>query len=509
MKGNPMSGCNCHQSDDMVHTAVLGSAPDRCTAPSGCSGDCGCDSRGGNPDSITAAGLPADPAAVPASATRNACKLCAPLGAALVFKGIEGCLPFLHGSQGCATYIRRYLISHFREPVDIASSSFSEDDAIFGGARNFADGLDNVIRQYHPTVIGVATTCLSETIGDHMTGMIKSYREERATVGPPLIHVSTPAYSGTHSDGYHAAIREVLTAFASSSDSPEQDRINIIPAMMSCADLRHLSAIARAFGLTPTLLPDYSETLEGGSWADYHRIPTGGTSVSQIAAMGTARATISFGHLDYTNSGGNYLASAFKIPHTVIPWPLGLQLNDRFIATLSEISGQAIPTQLATLRARLIDAYVDAHKYLMGKTAAVFGEPDLVLGVATFLAEIGIRPIICASGAKIKNWKGHLEAFLEGGAADIEALSGADHATLSNRARELKPDLLIGSSKGYPLARELGIPLVRIGFPIHDRFGSQRLLRVGYEGSLAFFDELVNTILEGRQSDSTTGYSYQ
>ena len=46
------------------------------------------------------------------TSTRNACKLCTPLGACLAFRGVEGCIPFLHGSQGCSTYIRRYLISH-------------------------------------------------------------------------------------------------------------------------------------------------------------------------------------------------------------------------------------------------------------------------------------------------------------------------------------------------------------------------------------------------------------
>jgi len=34
-------------------------------------------------------------------------------------------------------YIRRYLISHFREPVDIASTNFSEDAAVFGDERIF------------------------------------------------------------------------------------------------------------------------------------------------------------------------------------------------------------------------------------------------------------------------------------------------------------------------------------------------------------------------------------
>ena len=49
-------------------------------------------------------------------------------------------MPLLHGSQGCTTYIRRYMISHFREPLDIASSNFSEEAAIFGGRENLRTG---------------------------------------------------------------------------------------------------------------------------------------------------------------------------------------------------------------------------------------------------------------------------------------------------------------------------------------------------------------------------------
>src|ERR1039458_8747998 len=77
------------------------------------------------------------------ASTRNACKLCAPLGACLALRGIAGAAPFLHGSQGCATYIRRYLISHFREPVDVAVSGFNEAATVFGGGDNLRNGLDN------------------------------------------------------------------------------------------------------------------------------------------------------------------------------------------------------------------------------------------------------------------------------------------------------------------------------------------------------------------------------
>ncbi len=110
------------------------------------------------------------------AATRNACKLCTPLGACLVFRGIQGAIPFLHGSQGCSTYIRRYLISHFREPMDIAASNFNEDSAVFGGAKNLHAGLKNVSRQYKPAMIGVATTCLSETIGEDMAALLLDCR---------------------------------------------------------------------------------------------------------------------------------------------------------------------------------------------------------------------------------------------------------------------------------------------------------------------------------------------
>src|SRR5210317_319600 len=90
-------------------------------------------------------------------ATQNACKLCSPLGASVAYKGFEGCVPLIHGSQGCATYIRRYLISHYKEPIDIASSNFTEDSTIFGGDRNFKIAAQNIINQYKPKIIGIST----------------------------------------------------------------------------------------------------------------------------------------------------------------------------------------------------------------------------------------------------------------------------------------------------------------------------------------------------------------
>ncbi len=83
-----------------------------------------------------------------------------------------------------------------------------------------------------------------------------------------------------------------------------------------------------------------------------------------------------------------------------------------------------------------------------------------------------------------------------------------DFQQIEELARELSPDLLIGHSKGYTLARKLGIPLIRVGFPIHDRFGAQRILHVGYRGTQSLLDRIVNALIEGNQNDSPVGYAY-
>ncbi|MFZ1983034.1 MAG: nitrogenase component 1, partial [Desulfatitalea sp.] len=161
-----------------------------------------------------------------ASATQNACKLCAPLGAALVFKGIRGAVPLLHGSQGCSTYIRRYLISHYKEPVDIACSNFGEQTAIFGGGANLKLALENVCRQYDPALIGVATTCLSETIGDDVPMFIKEYcAMSSETTPPPIVHVSTPSYQGSHMEGFHRAVLATVAALAEKRSAVEAARV--------------------------------------------------------------------------------------------------------------------------------------------------------------------------------------------------------------------------------------------------------------------------------------------
>ena len=453
-----------------------------------------------------------DPPATPdlshcTAATRNACKLCTPLGACLVFRGIRGAIPFLHGSQGCATYIRRYLISHFREPMDIAASNFSEDTAVFGGEKNLLAGMTNVTRQYQPEMIGLATTCLSETIGEDMPALVHTCREKIEGL-PPVVHVSTASYRGSHIDGFHDAVTAMVDQLA--TDSLPHGGLNLLPGMVSTADLRHLRELAECFGFNVTMLPDYSDTLDGSTWADYEALPSGGTPVDNIRTMGGARATLELGDSLRGNarSAASLLEGRFGVQKHSLTLPVGIRATDEFIDALSRLAQRAIPAAITAKRGRLVDSMVDAHKIVFGKRAVVYGESDLVIGLTSFLCEIGVIPVLCVCGGKTARFANTLRSVIPDLPAETIIRDGADFADITHEARQLAPDFLLGNSKGYGLARELGVPLIRTGFPIHDRIGGQRVLHVGYRGAQILFDAVANAMLERKQETSTIGYSY-
>lgn len=442
-------------------------------------------------------------AASTATATVNPATLCAPLGAALVAAGLRRGLLLLHGAQGCATYVRRYAISHFREPLDVASSSFGEAQAVFGGEDNLSRALDNLQRQYRPEAIIVGTTCLAETIGEDVAALLRRYRQVRRHA-PPVVFSSTPSFRDGHIEGFHATVHAVVKALAVEGGERRRS-VNVLPGLVSPADLRHLREVVSGFGLEATLLPDFAETLDGGTVERYAPLPTGGTPVAEVALMPRALGTLDL-CLTGRAARASELLVSLGVPAFVLGLPIGVRATDAVVSRLEDLSDRPVPAWLEAERGRLLDAYADGHKYVFGKRVGLYGEPELVAALAGFLLEIGARPVVCATGARNRALGGALAAH---GPGAVEAvLEDADFARIERACREASVELLMGSSKGSRVARALDVPLLRVGFPVHDRLGASRLLHLGYRGTARLFDELVNTLLERQQSRSPIGFSY-
>lgn len=428
----------------------------------------------------------------------NPCKMCMAMGASLAFKGIEGSMVLMHGSQGCSTYIRRHISTHYDEPIDIASSSLNEKDTIHGGARNLKHGLKNVIALYDPKVIGVLTTCLTETIGEDTAAIVAEFKHKHGIRDVDIIPVSTPGYGGSHYEGYYAAVREIVRHYARPAGA--HDGVNIIAGWMTPAETRELKRILALFDVNAVIVPDISETLDEPYSGEYHMIPAGGTKARDIASMAGARATVEFGScVPAALSPGAWLEEQYGVPLYRLTLPIGLKNTDALLAALCEITRRELPEALNAERGRLLDAMIDAHKFNAEGRAAVFGDPETAYAAAALCAENGIKPAVVATGTRNDAFADAIGA-LTGFPGDGHILADTDFETIQTLVRKKRVNVLLGHSDGKFVEEKESVPLVRIGFPIHDRVGAQRQMHIGYNGTALLLDRIANTLIEAKHS---------
>ena len=128
--------------------------------------------------------------------------------------------------------------------------------------------------------------------------------------------------------------------------------------------------------------------------------------------------------------------------------------------------------------------------------------------LVSLLEEIGIETVLVASGGESGKLQEEINRITDGKRKDLKVIKGMDFESINDMIDELKPDLMIGNSKGYYISHRLGIPLIRVGFPIHDRFGGQRVQHLCYKGTQQLFDRITNALIEYKQEQSSIGYKY-
>ena len=428
-------------------------------------------------------------------ATVNPCSMCMPMGSVLVFRGIENCMTLFHGSQGCSTYMRLHLAHHFREPVDIASSALSERGAVYGGATNLKQGLKNVIKGYSPKAIGIATTCLAETIGDDVPQIVREFQaEEPLARDVTIFSVSTPSYAASHEVGYRVALKGLVQTMARKSEP--NGRINIlVGSIISPADVRYMHRLLDDWGLEYILLPDISETFDAPLCQGLPLIPAGGTPLDDIRDTANSTATITVGGSVQEPGAGDYLEKEFEVPHIALPLPLGQEFTDHFVGSLEELTGLSMPESYERERGRLLDTMVDAHKLLADVKTAVYGDTEMVLGITRIMRELGMRPEIVATGAVNIAFAENAAEFAPGS----KVIIGADFSQIAAEASSRDIELMVGPFTGRQMARKEKIPLLRVGLPNHDRYGASHQLLLGYEGSMHLVDSMANALLEAKE----------
>ena len=438
--------------------------------------------------------------------TINPAKASQPLGSLLAAVGFEGTLPFVHGSQGCVAYFRTHLTRHFKEPVSAVSSSMTENAAVFGGLRNMVDGLANAYALYKPKMIAICTTCMAEVIGDDLGAFVGNARQDGSIPDDfPVPFAHTPSFVGSHITGYDSMMKSILDTLTEGKKAETTNgKINFIPGFETyIGNLRELKKIISAFDLDATILGDHEMYLDSPNLGEFEMYQEG-TSLEDAADCINAEATITL--QTYTTPKTRKMIEKQWKQKTLTYRPWGIKATDEFIMGLSELTGKPIPKEFELARGRAVDAMTDTQAWLHGKKAAVYGDPDLVMGLLQFMLEMGVEPVHVlvhnSTNAFEKEAKELLESSPFGQNATV--WGGKDLWHMRSLLFTEPVDFIVGNSYAKYLERDTKIPLIRIGYPIFDRHHLHRYSTMGYEGAINLLNWIANGILESLDRKTDT-----
>jgi nitrogenase molybdenum-iron protein NifN len=423
----------------------------------------------------------------------NPLRMSAPLGGAMAFLGVDGCLPTLHGSQGCTAFGLVLLVRHFRESIPFQTTAMNEVTTILGGVDNLEQACLNIAKRAKPKMIGICSTGLVETRGEDLRGDMKLIRARNPELADTaLVYVNTPDFVGALQDGWAKAVRAMIDELTLPTRARVPGQVAVLAGShLTPGDLEEIREMIGAFGLSPVILPDLSGSLDGHVPDQWIATSFGGTSVEDIRSLGQSIACLALG--EQMRPPAELLAEKSAMPVHVFDRLTGLAAVDRFVSVLQDLSGTKAPAKLRRQRSQLQDAMLDGHFFFGGKKVAIAAEPDLLLALSGLFTEMGAEVATAVTST-------HSPVLAEVAAPRVVI---GDLDDLEQGAAGC--DLLVTHSHGRQASARLGIPLFRAGFPQFDRLGAQHQRSVGYRGTRDLIFAIGNTFLENEHQHTRPG----
>lgn len=405
--------------------------------------------------------------------TTNPIKLSQPAGAALAMMGIKGSIPLWHGVQGCTAFAKVLFIQHFREPFPFQTTALSQTDVVMGGDWNLLEGVGNIAE--NAEFIGILTTGVAETCGSDIARLVKAAREKFPHLR--IAAVYTPDFEGSLETGYANAAYAVLEQIVRPPAARRKRQVAILPgAYVTPGEVEYLREMLESFSLKPVFFPDIGDSLFGYmSKNGFSASSQGGIRIDEVERLADSAFVVSIGRS--MKACASLLAKIGEMEEFHFDGLTSLLEVDAFVSLLEKKSGVSSPERQMRIRRHLQDAVMDAYFHLSGKKAAIAGDPDFINRWSAPLLDMGLE-IEAVSSIPCEAGRGDLRSMEE-----LIAKGGID--------------LVIGNSHAAEMAEEKGVPAVRSGLPVYDRFGEPQSVRLGYDGIARLYMECANAVLAG------------
>ncbi|PWC15812.1 Fe-only nitrogenase subunit beta [Brenneria roseae subsp. americana] len=426
---------------------------------------------------------------------------CQPAGVQYASIGIKDCIGIVHGGQGCVMFVRLLISQHLKESFEIASSSVHEDGAVFGALDRVEQAVDVLLMRYpHVKVVPIITTCSTEVIGDDVDGVVIKLnegllKEKFADREIHLIPIHSPSFVGSMVSGYDVAVRDFVKYFAKKGEP--NGKLNVITGWANPGDVTAIKHLLAAMEIEATVLFEI-EDFDSPLMPSGNTVSHGNTTIEDLTDTANALGTIALNRYEGAKAA-SYLEDKFNVPAIIGPSPIGIRNTDTFLQNLKKMTGKPIPPALVRERGIAIDALTDlVHMFLADKKVAIYGNPDLVIGLAEFCLDLEMKPVLLLLGDDNASYgrDPRVTALQEKVSFGMEIVTNADLWELENRITQqsLELDLILGHSKGRFTAIDNQIPMVRVGFPTYDRAGLYRHPVVGYAGATWLAEQMANAL---------------
>ncbi len=405
----------------------------------------------------------------------NPFKLSMPMGATLAFLGIKGCMPLMHGAQGCASFTKVFFTRHFNEPIAIQTTVVNDITAVFdGGEYGVGTAVENITKKVTPSLIGLYSTGLTETKGDDLRGAADKIESK-------IVWANTPDFEGSFESGWSVSTLAVIEQLVQECDEITPKKIVVVPNVsMSALEVERLKEFLYDMGfLRVFALPDISTSLDGHLGEKQGAISSGGIEVDDIEALGDSEVVVTVG-ASMADCGAALVGKNSKIKHIHMDALGGLVNTDNFVSMLMDM-GYVPNERIKRWRARLQDAMLDTH-FVLGKHNFLIAlEPDNTRSVIDVLKEAGAKIESIVLPQKSENDFSCYKNVITGDLEDVaKSLTGID--------------ILVTNEHGKSIASLQGKPILLRGFPIFENLGHSLKTDILYEGSAGLLFETANLI---------------
>lgn len=398
-------------------------------------------------------------------------------------------------------FVRLLFAQHFKDNFDIASSSLHEDCAVLGAINRVEEAVDVLLMRYPDVrVVPIITTCSTEVIGDDIDGSILKLNRTLLKEKYPdrdirLIPVHTPSFRGSMVSGYDVTVEAFVKTLAKKTES--NGKLNLLTGWVNPGDVKELKHLLKVMDVDANVLFEI-ENFDSPLMPDGDSVSHGDTTVEDVEDTANAIGTIALNKYE-VGKAATYLEDKFKIPTIVGPTPIGIRNTDIFLSNVRKLTGKPIPEQLVRERGIALDAITDlTHMFFADKKVAIYGNPDMVIGLAQFCIDMEMQPVLLLLGDDNPFYASdpRILELKERADFDMEVVCNADFWELEDRIKNkgLELDLILGHSKGRFISIDYGIPMLRVGFPVYDRAGYYRHPIMGYAGATWLAEEMANTL---------------